>query len=448
MTNFFFKGNTSLFSVWIFLILAGLQAAGQGREFTRSNFPDDREAFQGVMQELSYGDYYYDIQWPNYPQALYHYRKAMDFNPDNARLNYRVGVCYLNSVNSNKAPEYLKRAIELGIEEVDVYYQLGKAYQQNYRFEEAIEQFNHYMERAGEKGRTNAERRIAGCYNAMELMKYPVEVVIENAGEQINSAYDDYRPLLSPDGSTLYFTSRRPLRDNAATDYLDRKYYENVFVSPEEGSTWAEAKPVEGKINTSGHESAVGVWPDGRHLLIYRGDKSRDVYKSTWYNREWTRLRKLPRELRSPGSKETSIVFTSDGRRVFFISDRDGGVGGKDIWTSIMNSNGRWGEATNLGSHINTPLDEEGLYLAPDNVTLYFSSQGHNSMGGFDVFKTVFRAGMWSKPENLGYPVNTPHDDLFFVMSPSGDEAWYTSMRPGGNGGFDIYRITFAGEEK
>lgn len=427
-------------------------AFAQNKEFTRSYFPDDASGLREARRNLREGDKLYEQGWGNFEKALEYYLKAHAFNPDNAILNMRIGECYLYTPYKERSVDFLERAVELNVGTLEVYYLLGLAYQQNYRFDEAVDQFQFYRQSLSPQEaiqeRDQIERRLAECRHAKEMIANPVRVFIDNAGNRINTEYDDYSPLLSPDGNTMYFTSRRPLGRNPKQDKVDHKFFENVYFTRKSGDAWLAALPLEGRINTKTHEATAGISPDGQTLYIYRGDKGGDLFYSRKDDSGWDKLRRLPRDITSKGNQETSIAFTSDSRRVFFISDRPGGFGGKDIWTATLDQRGRWTEPTNLGSTVNSPYDEESLFLAPDDVTLYFSSQGHNTMGGYDVFKTVYRNGRWIQPENLGHPVNTPGDDLFFVLTPDGKTAYYSTMMPGGFGGSDIYQITFLGPEK
>ncbi len=426
--------------------------SAQNKEFTRAYFPDDSRGLREARRNVREGDRLFEQGGGSIVAALDYYLRAAEFNPDNALLNMRIGECYLSTPRVDLSVNYLERAIELNVPTLRVYYLLGKAYQQNYRFDEAIEQFNFYRQsltpQEAIQQRASIDRRIAECNHAKQLINEPLRVFIDNMGSSVNSEFDDYSPVLSPDGNTLYFTSRRPLGRNPRMDKNDNKYFENIFMTRKVGEQWTTAELLEGRINSRTHEATSGISPDGQTLYVYRGDKGGDLFESHFNKGRWGKLQKLPRALRSRGTQETSIVFTSDGNRVYFVSDRPGGFGGKDIWTSSRNERGRWNEPVNLGSAVNTEYDEESLYLAPDDVTLYFSSQGHNSMGGFDIFRTVFRNGRWARPENLGYPVNSPADDLFFVMGPDDNTAWFSSMRKDNYGGSDIYQITFLGPEK
>ena len=427
-------------------------ANAQNKEFTKAFFPDDSKGLREARRNIRDGDRLFEQGGGNIIIALEYYLRAHNFNPDNALLNMRIGECYLNTPRVDKSVEFLERAVELNVATLRVYYLLGQAYQQNYRFDEAIEQFTFYRQSLTPQEvlqqRGSIDRRIAECNHAKHLINEPLRVFIDNMGSAVNSEYDDYSPVLSPDGKTMYFTSRRPWGRNPRVDRNDHKYFENIFVTRKLGDQWTAAEPIEGKVNSRTHEATAGIYPDGKTMYVYRGNKGGDIFESFFEKGKWGKPRKLPRALRSRGTQETSIVFTSDGNRLYFISDRPGGFGGKDIWTSSRNERGRWSEPVNLGSTVNTEYDEESLYLAPDDVTLYFSSQGHNSMGGFDIFRTVFRNGRWTRPENLGYPVNSPADDLFFIMGPDEKTAWFSTMRLDNYGGSDIYQITFLGPEK
>ena len=427
-------------------------ANAQNKEFTKAFFPDDSKGLREARRNIRDGDRLFEQGGGNIIIALEYYLRAHNFNPDNALLNMRIGECYLNTPRVDKSVEFLERSVELNVATLRVYYLLGQAYQQNYRFDEAIEQFTFYRQSLTPQEvlqqRGSIDRRIAECNHAKHLINEPLRVFIDNMGSAVNSEYDDYSPVLSPDGKTMYFTSRRPWGRNPRVDRNDHKYFENIFVTRKLGDQWTAAEPLEGKVNSRTHEATAGIYPDGKTMYVYRGNKGGDIFESFFEKGKWGKPRKLPRALRSRGTQETSIVFTSDGNRLYFISDRPGGFGGKDIWTSSRNERGRWSEPVNLGSTVNTEYDEESLYLAPDDVTLYFSSQGHNSMGGFDIFRTVFRNGRWTRPENLGYPVNSPADDLFFIMGPDEKTAWFSTMRLDNYGGSDIYQITFLGPEK
>lgn len=435
----------------IALVIASLNLQAQNKEFHRSYFPDNPKALKEARRNLQAGDKLFLQKPPAYHAALEYYLLAQAFNPDNALLNMRIGECYLHSHQQGKAASYLEKAIVLNVASLEVYYLLGVALQHQYEFDKAIDQFNFYRQSLSPQllaqNRERLERRLKECRTAKELIQQPIRVFVDLLPEAINSPFDDYSPLLSPDGLSLYFTSRRPLKPKAKADRNDGKFFENIWVSHRQGEGWSQAELLPGKINSKTHEATAGISPDGQSLFIYRGDKGGHLYESTLKNDKWQKPRKLPKGINS-NFQETSISFSPDNQTVYLVSNRAGGYGGKDIWTATRNRRGKWSEPVNLGATVNTPYDEESVFMAPDGKTLYFSSQGHNTMGGFDIFRTSFLNGRWTEPVNLGFPVNTPAEDLFLAMTPDGKYGFYSSKRSDGHGGSALYMITFLGPEK
>ncbi len=424
----------------------------QNKEFSKAHFSHDKKGLREAKKNLKKGNDLYNEGWGNYEKALKYFLEAYQFNPDNARLNMQIGECYLYSAFRDKSIPYLEKAIELNVNTLEVFFLMGVAYQQNYMFDKAIDQFRFYRQSLSPQEiiqqKNRIDKRISECENAIQMVQSPQRVFIDNLGEKVNSEYDDYSPVFSPNGAQMYFTTRRPVGKKNKVDEVDHKYYENIMVSQKRGEHWTEATLLPGRINSKSHDAIAGTSTDGNSMFVYRGEKGGDLYVSRFKKDKWSKPKKLPAPFSVKGSQETSIVFSSDGRQAFFISERSGGYGGKDIWTSQKNEKDKWEDAVNLGSTINTEFDEISIFLAEDDVTLYFSSQGHNSMGGMDIFKTEFRNGRWTQPENLGHPINTPGDDMFFVLEPKGEKAFYSAIKPDNLGGSDIFMITFLGPEK
>jgi outer membrane protein OmpA-like peptidoglycan-associated protein len=441
----------TLFLLPLLLLLFSGACFGQNVEFTRASFPDDPKGLREARKNLRQGEKLYEQGGGAIYAALDLLMKAYTFNPDNAWLNYRIGHIYLETAEHDHAIPFLEKAAELNVPTVDVHFLLGRAYHLNYRFADAINQYNYYRQSLNPQElaerRNQIDRHIAECRNARELVANPVRVFVDNPGSGLNTPYDDYSPQLSPDGQTMYFTSRRPLGNRPRTDRSDHKYFENIFEAQKMGGTWQVTGPAAGRINSRSHDATAGIAADGSILVVYRGNRGGDLYESVLKDGKWGRPKRLSRGINTR-NQETSAAISSDGNTMYFVSDRSGGYGGKDIWVTQRDRRGRWSEPVNLGPTVNTEYDEESVFLAPDDVTLYFSSKGHNSMGGFDIFRTTYRNGRWSEPENLGYPINSPGDDLFFVLAPDGETAYLSSMRPDGHGGSDIYMITFLGPEK
>jgi len=278
----------------------------------------------------------------------------------------------------------------------------------------------------------------------------PEKITITNVGKAINTPFSEYAPVISADGLMMVFTSRRPVTEKEIKK--GKQGMENVYESYYDGKKkkWQEAKRLSESINQMGrHNSAIALSNDGQTMLLYRDDPdgNGDIYQSILAGEQWSEPDKLPEPINS-SDHESSASIAPDGNTIYFVSNRKGGEGGRDIWLCKKDKNGKWGKAKNLGAAINTPEDEEAVFIHPDGTTLYFSSKGHKSTGGYDIFKSIFEAtpmggtgGKWTKPLTLGSPINTPDDDLYFVVTADGKIGYYASEKSGGLGEKDIYQI-------
>lgn len=277
-----------------------------------------------------------------------------------------------------------------------------------------------------------------------------LKVVITNPGKEINSAFPDYAPVVSADGELLIFTSRRPVTEKEKEKNKESK--ENIYSATysSKKKKWNKATMLGEAINQPGrHNSAIAISNDGQKMLLYRDDVygNGDIWESTLHGKTWSEPVKLPEPVNS-SYQETSASYSPDGKTIYFVSDRLGGHGGLDIWMSTMGKDSIWGKAKNLGTMINTSSDEEGVFMHPDGKTLYFSSKGHKSTGGYDIYKSVNNNGKWSEPVNLGSYINTPEDDVFFVLTADGKTGYYSSIKKDGLGANDIYIINFIPTKK
>lgn len=425
----------------------------QNVEFEKAYFPGRKAELNEAKSQLDKGNKLFETGGGNYLLAIEPYTKAYNFNPNNALLNYRLGICYLYSIQKTKSISFFEKAILLNPTVApDLHLVLGEAYQLNYEFDKAITEYKKYQQNLSpfnmEKERKYIEKKIKECETGKDLVTKPVRVFIDNLGSTVNSIYPDYSPIINADETVLIFTSRRPDTYGGKKDPSDNQYLEDVYFSYKKNNIWIPAINADDPINTKSHDATVGLSPDAHRLFIYRGEKGGDIFVSNLEGDKWSTPKKLPKPINLSESQETSASFTYNGTTIFFVSDREGGYGGKDIYTSTLGPKGKWSEPTNLGPTINTEYDEEGVFMHPDGKTMYFSSQGHNTMGGFDIFKTVYENGKWSEPENIGYPINTPDNDVFLTVSASGKHAYYSSTQADGLGDDDIYMITFLGPEK
>ncbi|HKC69453.1 MAG TPA: OmpA family protein [Bacteroidia bacterium] len=271
-----------------------------------------------------------------------------------------------------------------------------------------------------------------------------VKITITNLGKTINTSYPEYAPVISADGEMLVFTSRRPVTEKEIKK--GKMGMENVYLSnlDTKKKKWADAVRLSAPVNQDGrHNSAIALSNDGQRMLLYRDDESGngDIYESHLVGSNWTEPVKLDEPVNSK-NHESSASISPDGKTIYFISNRKGGQGGRDIWMCTFNNN-KWDKAESLGSVVNTPEDEEGVFIHPDGKTLYFSSKGHNSTGGYDIFKTTYDNGKWTEPISMGPHINTIDDDLYFVLAANGQTGFYSSAKPGGLGDKDIYEIRF-----
>jgi outer membrane protein OmpA-like peptidoglycan-associated protein/tetratricopeptide (TPR) repeat protein len=386
----------------------------------------------------------------DYVQALPLYLKLDSLKPGNVQITARIGICYLSTEFKYKALPYLEKAKKSGYNKdyIDVF--LGKAYHLDHQFDKAISSYEAgksrlQLNKPGEQEKLKKiNRLIEMCNSGNELVKTPINAKIENLGNKVNSPYADYAPVISADETVIIFTSRRPGTTGGLKDE-HQHYYEDIYISAKENGEWAEPKNIGSPINTNGHDATIGLSADGQKLFIYKNDGEGDIFYSILKADKWSAPKKMPGAVNTSQSRETSASITPDEKILFIASDRPGGYGGRDIYVSRKLPNEQWGVPKNLGPGINTPYDEDAPFIHPDGRTLYFSSKGHNSMGGFDIFTVRYNAQNDSISDctNVGYPVNTADDDIFFVWSADGIRGYFSSTRANDNyGEKDIYLLT------
>ncbi|MBI4930013.1 MAG: OmpA family protein [Bacteroidetes bacterium] len=405
----------------------------------------------------------------NYEKALPLYEQLLLQNQNNGNWNFKVGLCYLNSPSEySRSVNYFERAAAAwsANSKDDSYKEdkaplvaqlyLGDAYHRNYRFDDAIEVYKKFKTFIPEKDKvylSYIDYKIQLCKNAQQLTADPVNMIIRNLGDSINSPYADYSPVISADESILLFTSRRPENVGGLTD-ANGKYFEDIYISyrTEDDMAWTKAKNVGPPINTAGHEATIGTSVDGQILFMYKDDEdSGSIYITNMQGDNWTIPEKVGGDVNSK-HWESHATLSADGNTLFFVSNRPGGYGGRDIYRCKKLPTGAWSKAMNLGPNINTRYEEDSPFLQPGSSQLYFSSQGHKSMGGFDIFTSNFVdtgiMGGWTEPENIGYPVNTTGDDIFFVPTIDNKRAYYSSFAEGSYGDKDIYMLTLPEKEE
>jgi outer membrane protein OmpA-like peptidoglycan-associated protein len=374
----------------------------------------------------------------DYTNALKSYLSAGD--SEDADTNFRIGLCYLYTESKSKAVPYLEKAYRIKpAVDLDIQYHLGLAYQNNHQYALAKK---HYEEWSAKNRKLAhiASDKIQQCIIGDSLTRTPVHVKIENIGDGINTPFHEYSPLVTSDGNMMVFTSNRTTDNYKAKSGTN---FEDIYITYKNNNGWGTPEKISSKINIKYNDAAAYLSGDGNTLILYYEDGAGDLYIAQREGNTWTEPTPLNKNINTPMFWETSASLSADGKKIFFSSNRPGGKGDLDIWMSERDAKGEWGKAVNLGPTINTSGTEDSPYIHPDGVTLYFSSNGHPSMGSNDIFMSEYKDGRWQKPVNLGYPINSIEYDGFFTISEDKKTGYYSAIRPDGLGSADIYKITF-----
>jgi outer membrane protein OmpA-like peptidoglycan-associated protein len=435
------------FLLYLILLLLNftLAEAQTDVKIKKKDFKNDKSGFDEAWKHVSGGDSYYSEKGIWYSSAYDEYLQALVYNNSNAELNYKTGVAALFSDNKEDAAEFLLKAYNLRNDVAeDVLFLTGRALQYSGRYRDAVEKFNSYINSQGKKSKElliQVNKYIEECESALIVTKDTFRISIINIGPNINSATDDYSEVITAQGKSVFFASRRELPKSGGR-YPDTKFNENIFYSEQVNGVWQEAVIAGKEITTRLCETPLYITSGKDSLFLYSGYvNGGDIMLSVNKKGVWRPPQKLPFDINTKGS-ETSFSFSPSGDEIYYVSDNGKEIsGGKDIFFIKKLNDRKWSKPLNAGSKINTPYDEESVRFSVTGDTLWFSSRGHNSMGGFDIFYTVRnRSGEWDSVKNLGYPVNTPWDEIFYYPAPQDDSAFYfSSNRTGGFGGLDIY---------
>ena len=326
---------------------------------------------QNASALVEQGDKFYGRK--DYKKALELYLSALEVNPDDASINLKIGLSYLYSETKSKAAKYISKAYRLnpGInDEID--YHLGVAFQKTNEFLKAIDHFQAFKKKKSNLGPI-ADKKIAECKIADSLSQYELNVVIENMGSGVNTPLHDYSPIISSDGNLLIFTSNRSDDEKAIKA---KQNYEDIYVTSRAGSSWELPKKISQNINQKYNDAAASLSPDGKTLFLYYEEGAGDIYISRLQGSEWSKPTPLNKNINTSLYWETSASMSADGKKLYFASNRPGGLGELDLYVSEVDAKGDWGKAVNLGPLINTPENEDAPFIHPDGVTLYFSSDG------------------------------------------------------------------------
>ncbi len=408
---------------------------------------------------ISEGRKYYNED--RYRPALVKFREALKISKYSAESNYWIAECHLSMKNYDIALKYALRAAELDDGNMkELYYVLGQSHHRLAHLKEALEAY----EKAKEKlSRSRAEdfridTKIEECKYAIESKNNTLDINITSLGSHINSKHDDYAAILSPDGKSLYFSSRQAQNTGGGFSSGDSKYFSDIFISDwdDKTSKWAKANNLDMRVkslNSEGFDDIAFLGSDNKSLYLCINTEgilntsvntqSTDIFKSYLdENNHWTAPKSIGKNINSIGF-EASPTLTADGKTMYFISERFGGEGKADIWTSFF-MDGQWTKPENIGNIINTPFQETTVFVSGDGQYLYFSSDGHKGFGGYDVYVTKKVNGEWITPVNLGFPINGVSDETHFVYYPKFEKGYYSKQSTTENGGLgyrDIFEI-------
>lgn len=390
-------------------------------------------------------------------QARDLYKLAADVDPTNVQANYKAGDAFIKTVNKDRAAIYFEQVYAADPDfRFDILYKIGRSYQYGMDFDMALNYYNRYRDKllgeAGYRGKDKVQlsvvdRNIYESRNGKELVANPAHYSIVNIGPAINSEAREYGPVLNEDETELVFTSRRRdgnLNQNVADDNVP---FEDIFISKKVNGVWQAAQNMGEIINTEFHDSNLAMSADGLQLFLYSDENNGDIYTSKQLgDGTWTTPEPLGANINS-SFKESSVSLSPDGNMLFFASNRPSHVGENenlDIYYSVKEKNDVWGRPKSLGTVINSEFNEDAPFIDYDGKTLYFSSDGRKGMGGYDIFRSVYDSAeaVWGAPQNIGYPVNTPDNDVFFVSTKDGKRGYYASVREDGMGYTDIYMVT------
>lgn len=437
---------SSIRSVLIFLTLVALTIEGFSQEDPKQLARDYFDLAQSTLEATQALDQARDL-----------FVLAAETDTTFVRANFEAGHIHIVTIGKDLAVKYFLRVYRQDPNyRFDIEFWIGKSYQYGLAFDNALMYYNRYKEKlnrnAGYQGRDRValevvERGIRECENGKLYVDNPGNYSIINIGREINSEFDDYGPVMNEREDEIVFTSRRREDNSNENVDVDNLPYEDIFTAKKTAGKWAFATNVGPPVNTLYHESNLAMSPDGSTLFIYNDVGGGDIMACERHpDGTWGPPVGMPGVINS-SYQEKSITISKDEKTLFFVSNRPNGQGGTDIYRATKNNQGQWSNVKNLGPKINTPRDEEGPFIDYDGVTLYFSSTGHSSgMGGHDIYRSTYdpQSDEWSDPVNMGYPINTPDNDVYFIVSADNKRAYYSSVREDGMGYTDIYMISSA----
>ena len=408
---------------------------------TSSAYSQENRELQEIFLEAEYF-----LLNDDYQDALNLYLQLYEKLPENANLAHCIGICYLNiqgkknlsidyfeTASKNMSAKHKEGTINQTAASYDALYDLAKAYRVNYMFDKAKEVYQKYALTLLPDDRENQDfikHEIEVCEKAKVMIAKPVEFSEENVGEIFNDENSNFNPLISADGKSFAYM-------------VALKFYDAVMFSRLVSGKWTTPVNITPELQSDGDFYISALSANGKTLLLSQNDNfNSDIFSSTYNGKTWSKTVKLNRNINTRYWESQGFI-SEDGTRLVFSSDRPGGFGGLDLYVSVKN-NGDWGPAVNLGPEVNTQFNEDKPYIINDGKTLFFISQGHDNIGGYDIFRSDLQSNqLWSRPANIGYPINTPDDNYFFNPAGTGKTGFYSIFKESdGFGKEDIYKIT------
>ncbi len=429
-----------LFSIFVF----GVVSAQEKIDNKQNVFDKGGDVAKMVLAEQKF----YALDFKG---ALNIYTDVLSGKPNDTNVLFHIAECHYEMKQLKEAREYAEKAKSIDPQaNVNNALLLGKLYQLEGMLDEALVEFTAFKTNSGSKKKieeSGIDMYILQVNTAKELIANPADVKIVNMGDVINSEFEDKAPMVSADGKTLIFTSQRPGKSSAVNPD-DGMYFEDIYISRWDTlkKMWGDAELIPGSLNTEGQDAATSISPDGKQIFLFKNDieaesRGGDIYVSRLSSSgKWGAPKSMGKPINTTFA-ELGACSSPDGKTLYFTSERQGGFGMQDIYMVKRKSRTEWEKPVNLGDVVNTEEDDAGIFIAPDGKTLFFTSKGHNSMGGYDIFKTTLENGKWTKPLNLGYPINTIYDDLCFSLSIDAKTGYISSNRKGGFGARDVYMV-------
>jgi tetratricopeptide (TPR) repeat protein len=405
-------------------------------------------AFGQTRDEMlgTYNEGLYFLNRGDYKEAAFYFRKIVDKYPENANYNFKLGECYMNTPGSEALAvpcfeksvkqvvpkkKYNKKDFDGKSAPLYAWFYLGNVYRINNRLDDALKAYNTFVNSPfyyGDYNQAIVENEIKACERAKIIQDNPVPLLELKLDTTINTGASELNPVISRDEQTLVFIRRL-------------RFYDAVFISEKNGDAWTQPVDLNPFIGSDGDLYPTCLSSDGKELYLVKYGENKDIWVSLRTASGWSKAIRLDDRINT-SADESSACLSEDGKSLYFASTRKGGYGGNDIYVSVRDSKNRWGKPRNVGSMINTAFDEESPWVTNHDTTLFFSSKGHFSMGGYDIFYSNLSDKKWSEPVNLGFPINNTGDNLGYIALQGGKKGYYSKVNPAEpEGESDIFRV-------